>query len=129
MTVLMVGGAYQGKRRLAERLFSLKDSDFACGETCTEEELLRAKAVDGLHRYVRRLLAEGRDTDGLAALLDGKIVLCDEIGCGVVPFEAEKDLWREKTGRLCCDLAERAGLVLRVHAGVPQVLKGALPEK
>ena len=128
MTVLLIGGAWQGKRALAARLFGLTDADFVCGETCTADELVSAKAVDGLHRYVRRLLAAGGDTDGLLQMLDGKIVLCDEIGCGVVPFEKAQDDWREKTGRLCCDLAERAELVIRVHAGIGQTIKGKLPE-
>lgn len=128
MTVLLIGGAYQGKRELAKRLFHLADADFACGESCTAKQLASAKAVDGLHRYVRRLLTAGESADGLAGLLAGKVVLCDEIGCGVVPFEKELEDWREKTGRLCCDMAERADLVIRVHAGIGQAIKGKLPE-
>lgn len=128
MTVLLIGGAYQGKREFAKRLFHLADADFACGESCTAEELHAAKAVDGLHRYMSRLLAAGESVDGLADALQGKIVLCDEIGCGVVPFEKAQDDWREKTGRLCCDMAERADLVIRVHAGIGQAIKGKLPE-
>ena len=128
MTVLLIGGAYQGKRQLAARLFHLTDDDFACGETCTAEEFAAAKAIDGLHRYTRRLLAAGISVDNLAEQLRGKIVLCDEIGCGVVPFEKAQDDWREKTGRLCCDLAEHSDLVIRVHAGIGQAIKGKLPE-
>lgn len=60
MTVLLIGGAYQGKRELAKRLFHLADADFACAESCTAKQLASAKAVDGLHRYVRRLLMAGR---------------------------------------------------------------------
>ena len=94
MTVLLIGGAYQGKRELAKRLFHLADADFACAESCTAKQLASAKAVDGLHRYMRRLLAAGESVDGLADALQGKIVLCDEIGCGVVPFEmAQVDCW------------------------------------
>ena len=128
MTVLLIGGAYEGKRELAKRLFHLADADFACAESCTAKQLASAKAVDGLHRYMRRLLAAGESVDGLADALQGKIVLCDEIGCGVVPFEKAQDDWREKTGRLCCDMAERADLVIRVHAGIGQAIKGKLPE-
>lgn len=128
MTVLFIGGAYQGKRQLAARLFHLTDADFACGETCTAETLASAKAVDGLHRYTRRLLDAGESLDDLAETLTGKLVLCDEIGCGVVPFEKAQDDWREKTGRLCCELAARAELVIRVHAGIGQAIKGKLPE-
>ncbi len=61
--------------------------------------------------------------------LQGKIVLCDEIGCGVVPFEKAQDDWREQTGRLLCDLAARADLVVRVYAGIGQAIKGQLPKE
>lgn len=125
MTVLIIGGANQGKRALAARLFALKDSDFARGETCTLADIRAARAVDGLHRFTRRHPA--LDADVLLDALTDKIVLCDEIGCGVVPFEKEKDDWREQTGRLLCDLAARAGLVVRVYAGLGQAIKGSLP--
>lgn len=128
MTVLIVGGAYQGKQALAKQLFGLEDTDFACGETCTPTELCMAKALNGLHRYIRRQLHDGECTDGLLEQLTNKIIICDEIGCGVVPFERAQDDWRETTGRLCCDLAARAELVIRVHAGIGQAIKGKLPE-
>lgn len=127
MTVLLIGGAYQGKRTLARRLFGLCDADFACGETCTAQELRAARAVDGLHRYVRHLLETGAGTEELAQVLCGKIILCDEIGCGVVPFERAQDAWREAVGRLCCELAARADLVVRVQAGLGLAIKGCLP--
>lgn len=126
MTVLMIGGACQGKCALAKQWFGLQDTDFAEGETCTVQQMQAACAVNGLHRYTRRHLAQG--LDGLLDVLHDKIVLCDEIGCGVVPFEKEKEDWREQTGRLLCDLAAQADLVVRVYAGMPQVLKGKLPE-
>lgn len=51
------------------------------------------------------------------------IVICDELGCGVVPLErAERD-WREHTGRLCCDLAAKASQVDRIFCGIPMRLK------
>lgn len=115
MTVLLIGGRIRASG-------SLPSGSPPCGcrfrraESCTAKQLASAKAVDGLHRYVRRLLMAGESADGLAGLLAGKVVLCDEIGCGVVPFEKELEDWREKTGRLCCDMAERADLVIRVHA-------------
>lgn len=127
MTVLLIGGAHQGKRTLAKRLFGLGDADFACGDTCTAAELHAAHALDGLHHYVRRLLDAGADVQGLTTLLCGKIILCNEIGCGVVPTDRAQDAWREATGRLCCDLAAQAELVVRVQAGLGYALKGSLP--
>jgi adenosyl cobinamide kinase/adenosyl cobinamide phosphate guanylyltransferase len=57
------------------------------------------------------------------------IVICDEIGCGVVPISPEERAWREHTGRLCCELAQRAQRVERIFCGLPMVLKGNGPWK
>ena len=52
------------------------------------------------------------------------IVICDEIGCGVVPMGREERDWRERTGRLCCELARRAERVERIFCGLSMTLKG-----
>ena len=46
-----------------------------------------------------------------------------ELGCGVVPLDYEDRAWRERTGRLCNDLAARADHVDRVFCGIPMKLK------
>ena len=124
MTVLVIGGSFQGKRMWAKQSFCLQDSDFICGDICIEDELKQARALDGLHRYVYRLLKDGKTTKDLTQILTEKVILCDEIGCGVVPFDREKDDWREAVGRLCCDIAAQADLVVRVQAGIGHVIKG-----
>ena len=50
-------------------------------------------------------------------------VVCDEIGCGVVPVDAFERAWREETGRICCMLAERAARVDRIFCGIATCLK------
>lgn len=122
MTVLIIGGAHQGKRALAQRVFGLSHGDIADGQICTPETIGQTRAVDKLHCLTRRY----PKTD-FRALLRGKIILCDEIGCGVVPADCADDAWREATGRLLCDIAAEADAVVRVLAGVPQVIKGELP--
>ena len=52
------------------------------------------------------------------------VILCDEVGCGVVPMDRTDREWRERVGRTCCYLAERAERVIRVYCGIPMVLKG-----
>ena len=51
------------------------------------------------------------------------IVLCDEVGSGVVPIDREERIWRETVGRLCCRMAEEADEVYRVFCGIPMRLK------
>jgi len=69
-----------------------------------------------------------RDPDGapdlLPALLEKEVVVCDEVGSGVIPLEKERRLGREATGRLCCRLASEAERVVRMVAGIPTIIKG-----
>ena len=51
------------------------------------------------------------------------VVICDEVGCGVVPMDREERAWREQVGRTCCRLAERAAAVYRVTCGLGVRLK------
>ena len=69
------------------------------------------------------------DPEGAPALFDrliGKeVVVCDEVGSGVIPMEKERRLGREATGRLCCRLAKEATRVVRLVCGIPTVIKEA----
>ena len=112
---------------LAARLFGLHDNDFLDGSVCDSAELRETVALDKLHLLTRRVLERGGNPAELLPALIGKIVICDELGCGIVPIDRADEDWRECTGRLCCDLAAQADLVIRVTAGLPQVLKGVLP--
>ena len=117
--ILIIGGAFQGKKEYAKKTFGLKEEEFVDGACCGEEELCQAKAVFHLHEFVRRCLKEGRDIGGMAERILQKnpsvILLCNELGSGVVPVEA--------TGRLCCRLAAEAEEVHRVVCGIGMVIK------
>lgn len=124
MNCLIVGGAYQGKRAFAQEVFHLLSEDIADGEKLALDKPLQKPAVCNVHKLVRRAYAANVSTDALLDLLDGKIVICDEVGCGVVPITREQDIWREAVGRLCCALAARADTVYWVRAGIAQKIKG-----
>lgn len=55
--------------------------------------------------------------------LRGKIVIGEEVGCGVVPVEPYERAWRDEAGRVYQLLAANASSVTRLWAGLPQVLK------
>lgn len=69
------------------------------------------------------------DIDGCFTLLPQlakkEIIICNEVGNGVIPVSGEDRHWREATGRLCIELARRADTVVRVVCGIPTVIKGA----
>ena len=106
MTVLIVGGAHQGKAALARALYPA------------------LPCVENLHVRVREELAAGRDPMALLERLRGHVVTCDEVGCGVVPIDRADEAYREAVGRLCCALAAEADAIVRVTAGLPQYIKG-----
>ena len=81
MTVLIIGGAYQGKRKVAENLYA---------------DLPR---IENLHEIVRKMLKEDKDPLSLADTLCGHVITCDEIGCGIVPMDPFQREVREQTVR------------------------------
>jgi adenosyl cobinamide kinase/adenosyl cobinamide phosphate guanylyltransferase len=59
----------------------------------------------------------------LPALLNKEVVVCCEVGAGVIPAERRERDSREATGRLCIALAKQAERVVRLVAGIPAVIK------
>ena len=55
------------------------------------------------------------------------IVVSNEVGWSIVPENALARRFRDAQGRLNQMIAERAGLVVAVMAGLPVALKGSLP--
>lgn len=51
------------------------------------------------------------------------IVICDELGNGIVPIKKQERIWREQTGRLMIELAKQAERVERILCGLGQRLK------
>ena len=114
--ILVVGGIGSGKREYARSLgygeaeLSCELSD-GCPVLADAQELVRGEDVD------------------VAALADAvaaskRMVLCQEIGSGIVPMSREERSWRERVGAFSRQLADRADTVVRMSCGIPQVLKG-----
>lgn len=64
---------------------------------------------------------------GLALCAAPVVIVSNEVGSSVVPENALARQFRNEQGRLNQKLAAKAGLVVNVIAGLPQVLKGELP--
>lgn len=124
---LIVGGRGQGKRAYALQLVGCGEEDVADGEKCSLQDIRRCRIFDGLHRWVRRELEAGRDPwPALVEAMESNpdmVILCDEVGCGIVPIEPFQRQWREETGRICCKLAQQARQVQRVYCGIATTLK------
>ena len=64
------------------------------------------------------------DEEGLLEKCRGKIIICDEVGCGIIPLDKSDRVYREALGRFLCDLAALSDTVIRVTAGIGQFIKG-----
>ena len=59
----------------------------------------------------------------LQQLLQKQVVICNEVGCGLVPVSPQERQKREDVGRLCVLLASHAQKVIRVCCGTAAVIK------
>ena len=117
--ILVIGGLASGKR---EYLHTLGYADSEIAEATLDDkpavteaqELVRAELID------RTALVD--------ALAKKDVVVCREVGSGIVPLDAGERAWRERAGRLACELAAQANAVVRLTCGIAQTLKGEPPD-
>ena len=115
--ILIIGGAGQGKLD-----YVLQKTGYTPDQVAHTPEEARSKPVfDGLEQWPH--LDEG----ALLSVNPDLILICDEVGCGVVPVDPDQRAWREDVGRLCCRLAQRAERVECIFCGLPMTLKGDKP--
>ena len=112
--ILVIGGVAQGKLAFArEKLGVTSFSDGVLGEE---------NAVYRLHEAVRCGIGK-EELDAYLARHSDAVLICDEVGCGIVPMTRAEREWREQVGRLCCYLAGRAEQVYRVFCGIGTRIK------
>ena len=113
---LIIGGVGQGKL------------DYVLQKTGYTMDKVAYNPEDAVNRPIFAGVEEWPDfdVDALFAQNPDLILICAEVGCGVVPAQPEERAWREKVGRLCCTLAEQSERVVRIFCGIPMALKGDL---
>ncbi|MDR0916275.1 MAG: bifunctional adenosylcobinamide kinase/adenosylcobinamide-phosphate guanylyltransferase [Oscillospiraceae bacterium] len=111
--ILVIGGRASGKRDYVRSL-GYADADIADGVIDARPVVYNLQAlVFADHESAPNLLEP---------LLTKDVVVCDEVGSGVIPTDRDQRLAREATGRLCVHLAQRAERVVRLVAGVPTTI-------
>ncbi|MFB0920908.1 MAG: bifunctional adenosylcobinamide kinase/adenosylcobinamide-phosphate guanylyltransferase [Oscillospiraceae bacterium] len=112
--ILIVGGAYSGKREFAKSL--------GYAETEMADAVLDDKPV--LYN-LQDLVAAAPERAPLLvdALVKKNVVICNEVGSGIIPVDTNERAAREATGRLCILLAQKAEKVVRIVCGIPAVIK------
>ena len=51
------------------------------------------------------------------------VIICDEVGSGIVPLDSFEREYRERLGRLLCEIAAKAERVERIVCGIGQRIK------
>ncbi len=125
--ILIVGGAFQGKKEFAAKQMHLEMKAFADGINCELNAIYEAKGMVHFHEYIRRMLLEHKDTAHLIETLMQKnpdiVLVGNELGYGVVPIDAFDRNYRETTGRVCTQAAAEAKEVYRVVCGIGTRIK------
>lgn len=123
----ILGGKNQGKLNWYLTRNHSTIEDVADGETMALDVLPEQAVINHLHRWIFRMVQNKLDPVPLLEQYLQKypdaVILCDEIGCGVVPLDPTEREWREVTGRICCKLAEKAERVDRIFCGLNMRLK------
>lgn len=130
--ILIIGGFAQGKLHyVKQRYVHCEDGR----EVAVLDGTLELPAgtgalqviVNHLHHYIQEQLRQGTDPEGMIENFGKEhpdcILICDEIGNGIVPMEAEERTYRERTGRILEQLAAQADEVVRVVCGIGQKIK------
>ena len=101
-------------------------TDYVISLGYSEEDISRAEITDSPVVADVQDIAMNTDCDiqELVRLLQEKeVVICDEVGSGIIPVEKDMRKARETVGRTAIELAKRADRVVRVICGIPQIIK------
>ncbi len=107
--ILIIGGAYQGKRQYAL------------------EHYVGLEIVADFHLFILELIK--KDVEPVAYVKEhlsdyaDKVIICDDISCGVVPMDSLERKWRESLGHTLAFLAKESDEVVRVFCGIGTRLK------
>lgn len=130
---LVIGGYAQGKME-----YVLKDGvreDYCIfdgilpDKSSLQDVIAQEKTVivNHFHTWVKTSILQGGDPEEEVQLfLENTpecIIICDEIGNGIIPIDAFEREYRERTGRILVTLAEQAHEVVRVICGIGQKIK------
>ncbi len=127
---LIIGGYAQGKLNYAVTKYNVAEDHVFESVIPTSEELEKLTGtiiVSSLHKWIRKRIKEGgRPEEEISSFVKKNpdcIIICDEIGNGIVPMDPFERVYRERTGRIQVKLAADAEEVERVVCGIAQKIK------
>lgn len=143
---LYIGGSFQGKLNYVLEKKSWEASseliqEWGAGDeegggagsgTDCLKQFVECSAVvhNHFHNLVALALGQGKTLEEIIAAVESflaghpeAVIICDEVGSGIVPEKQEQRIYREYVGRILCVVAKKAGHMERVVCGMGQVIK------
>lgn len=128
---LVIGGYAQGKLDYVIKKYDIDEKNVFDYELPSKEDLESKLGstivINTLHRIIKKRIKEGgRPEEEITSFVKKNpdcIIICDEIGNGIVPIDPFERVYRERTGRILIGLAESADEVERIICGIPQKIK------
>ncbi len=111
--ILVIGGAYQGKKDYVAENFS--------------DRFDKDNVFYDFHKYAFDLVKDGIDPlefvkENLNDFKE-KIIICDDVSCGIVPIDEVERRFREQLGRTLVLISKNSQEVHRVFAGIGARIK------
>lgn len=125
--ILVIGGAYQGKLDFVKNEFNISNEDiFFCSDNNGYIDFDK-KVMNGFHLFILSMIKNNKEPvsyikENIEKFKD-KIIICDDISCGIVPIEEDMRILREKIGYSLSLITKESKRVIRVFCGVPMDLK------
>lgn len=125
---LVIGGTAQGKLEYVLLKHDVQKNMVWDGVLPNDRELNgNIVIINHLHQWIKNCMVSGGcPEDEIMSFLDCSedcIIICDEIGNGIVPIDPFEREYRERTGRILVQLAMRAEEVERIICGIGQKIK------
>lgn len=124
---LIIGGQSQGKLEYVLKTTNINLKDIANCEYDNIDNIFKKKIIYNFHLYIKKLLEKNINAFDLIKKNlkedSEKIIICNEIGLGIVPLSKEERKYREEVGRICIYLAQISEKVERVCCGIPITIK------
>ena len=130
---LYLGGCFQGKLSYVKKRHPECVVMEAKELPLTREELSGAIEKDSqciinhFHEWIKKIVENKANSFELTIYLiencPNVIIICDEVGNGIVPMDKVERAYREQTGRMQILIAEKAERVERILCGMGQRLK------
>lgn len=125
---LYIGGCSQGKLNYVLKKTGISEEMVLDAEEITGRNIKReVLIINHFHLLVKNILKDGRNPEDIINEISEEnpelIIICDDVGNGIIPVEAAEREYRERLGRILCGLAEKAVKVERIICGIGQRIK------